>query len=150
MLTMARGWDYIGQQANQLSKLMCLQHEKMGDPSWLSHRCRLKASQKQQVFWELLRHQLPNTLLLYMWQTQWIAACCVYTGLRSCVVPMLTSAHCWKHLQRACELKNCITEQWKKMARYDESQFLLHHVHLLCVEEMAPGHASACLAAKDV
>ena len=43
-------------------------------------------------------------------------------------VPMLTSVHCWKHLQWAREHQNWTTEQWKKEAWSDESHFLLHHM----------------------
>ena len=43
-------------------------------------------------------------------------------------VPMLTPVHYWKRQQWACEHQNWTTEQWKKLARSDDSRFLLHHV----------------------
>ena len=52
-------------------------------------------------------------------------------GLRSrrpVRVPMLTRVHRQKRLQWAREHQNWTTEQWKKVARSDESRFLLHHV----------------------
>jgi len=58
---------------------------------------------------------------------------------------MLTPVHCRKHQQWAREHQNWTTEQWKKVARSDESRFLLHHVdgrvrvHRLPGEHMAPG-----------
>ncbi len=43
-------------------------------------------------------------------------------------VPMLTPVHRRKCQEWAREDQNWTTEQWKKVARSDESRFLLHHL----------------------
>ena len=84
---------------------------------------------------ELLELKLLKKLMLVLIErcqnTQCISVCCCM-GLRSrrpVRVPMLTRVHLQKRLQWAREHQNWTMEQWKKVARSDESRFLLHHVY---------------------
>ena len=79
---------------------------------------------------ELLELKLMKKLMLVLIErcqnTQSISVCCVWgtgQGARADPCPPTKSAS-----NGAREHQNWTTEQWKKVARSDESRFLLHHV----------------------